>query len=389
MGSAEKALDLLLSEDEESAQLLAQEINRMNILRQQTETEIYNQALEIMESRPDISDNKIIVVDGEGWHQGVIGIVAARLTEKFGRPSIVISKCGDEAKGSARSIEGFSVFEAIESVSSLLTHFGGHTLAAGLGIKPEDIPAFRKAINDYAADKELPLAKQYIDCRLQLSSVNLDLLPAIEALEPFGSGNQPPCFGLFGVQIDEVSGISEGKHIRMLVSKNGSRLNTVWFNLPEKRFPFEKGDVVDLAVNLEGNYYAGEMRVSVIIRGIRPSMTDEDKVIKSISAYNSFRFGSGVSPETALSLLPERETQVDVFRSVKAKPLKDGYSEQLCLRLGDDGANLGKYMICTDIMTEMGILASDENGMIYVPDSVNKVNLEDSEIMKKLRNCVN
>ena len=388
MGSAEKALDLLLCDDVESGDFLAAEINSMNQSRQQIETEIFNQALALIEENPYISDNKIIVVDGENWHQGVIGIVAAKLTERFGRPCIAISRNGDTAKGSARSIEGFSIFDAIDSVSTLLTHYGGHTLAAGIGLKSENIPAFRKAINEYAADKEMPFAVQRIDCKLQLSSIGLDLLPAIEALEPFGCGNQQPCFGLFGVTIDDISAISEGKHTRLMVSKNGSRTGCVCFNLPEKRFPFDRGDTVDLAVNLEGNYYNGEMRTSVIVRGIRPSVTDEEKVLGSISLYNRFIMHQPVSREEALMLIPERDVQVEVYKSIKQKPLADSYCEQLCVRLGDSGENLARYMICVDVMKEMGVFACDENGSVYVPDIRQKTNLEDSQIMKKLRECV-
>ncbi len=389
MGSADKALDLLLCDDAESAELIAQEISQMNSKRQQTETEIFKHALSYIYNNPGIQNDKIIVVDGEDWHQGVIGIVAARLTEKFGRPSVVISRNGDTAKGSARSIDGFSIYDAIESTADLLTHYGGHTLAAGIGLNSSDIPAFRKAINEYAAGSKIPFAKQYIDCKLQLSSIGLDLLPSIEALEPFGCGNQQPCFGLFGVKIEEISGVSEGKHTRFIVSKNNSRVHAVCFNYPEKRFSFEIGDTVDLAVNLERNTYGGETRVSVIVRGIRPAVTDEEKVLESISAYNEFRFGSSVSRDVAESILPERNIQVDVFKSIKSAPLKDADCEQLCVRLGDDGSNLGKYLNCVDIMTEMGILTEDENGAICVPESLQKANLEDSVIMKNLRKCVN
>ncbi len=386
MGTADKALDLLLCDDAETGGYLAEEINELNILRQKTENDIFNKAVAIVESNPEISSGRILVVDDEDWHQGVIGIVAAKLTERYGKPSIVISRNGENAKGSARSIEGFSIFDAIESTSSLLTHYGGHTLAAGIGIKSADIPAFRKAINEYAAGREIPFAEINIDCKLRLSSVDKDLLGALEALEPFGSGNPQPLFGLFDVTVEEISGVLNGKHTRLIVSKNGSRLNAVYFNMPDSRFPFEVKDTVDLAVNVEENYYNGETRVSVIVRGIRPSVTDEEKVLYSIGLYNKFLFGSKITSDEAAKLIPERETQVEVFKSIKANPLKDGYCEQLCVRLGDDGEKLASYMVCVDIMREMGLIKSNDNGALYVPENPKKVNLENSEIMRKLRN---
>ena len=387
MGSAQKALELLLSFDENEAAELAAEINSMNAQRQKTETDIFAGAAEML-ATTEIANDKIIVVDGEGWHQGVIGIVAARITERYGRPCIVISRDGETAKGSCRSVEGFSIYDAIEAVSDCLEHFGGHTLAAGIGIRSSRIPEFRKRINEYAADIEMPFALQKIDCRLQLSSINLDLLGSVAALEPFGSGNQQPSFGIFGVRIDDYSAISEGKHVRMTVSKNGSRAGVVFFGMPEKRFPFDKGDIVDLAVNLDKNFFNGETRVSVIVRGIRPSQTDEEKVLAAISLYDKFARGEKLTASQAQTLLPSRELEVAVFKSLKAKPLKDNYAEMLCVRLGDDGSKLASVMTVIEVMLEMGILAADEENRIYVPANPPKVNLEDSAIMKKIKSYI-
>lgn len=386
MGSANKALDLLLCDDDDTASLLADEINSMNVQRQKTETDIFSSAAAMLAGGSDISNDRIIVVDGEGWHQGVIGIVAARITEKYGRPCVVISRDGENAKGSCRSVEGFSIYDAIESVSDCLDHYGGHTLAAGLGLKSSRIEEFRRRINEYAADKEMPFALQKIDCRLLPSSISLDMLSSMSMLEPFGAGNPQLCFGLFGVRIDEMSSVSDGKHIRMVVSKNGARTGVVFFGMPEKRFPFEKGDTVDLAVNLDRNVYNGETRVSVIVRGIRPALTNEEKVLSSISLYERFMRKEKLTAQEAEILLPDRQLQVEVYKSIKAKPLKDKYCEVLCVRLGDDGGKLAKITAIVEIMLEMGILVSDEYDMVYVPANPPKVNLEDSKIMKEIRN---
>lgn len=388
MGSAHKALDLLLCEDDEIAADIAEEINRMNVKRQQTETSIFSQVQSLLCAGSDMLNDRIIVVDGEDWHQGVIGIVAARITERFGRPCVVISREGEEARGSCRSIEGFSIYDAIEAVSDCLDHFGGHTLAAGLGLKSSRIDEFRRRINEYAADKEMPFAVQKIDCRLLPNSIGLDILSSMSLLEPFGAGNPQPCFGLFGVKIEEIAGVSEGKHIRMIVSKNGARTGVVYFGMAEKRFPFEKGDVVDLAVNLDRNTYNGEARVSVIVRAIKPSLTDESKVLSAISLYEKFSRHEKLTSAEAQAILPDRQLQVDVFKSIKATPLKDRYYEALCVRVGDDGEKLAKINAVADIMIEMGILEADFEDTVRVPENPPKVNLEDSEIMKRIRSFI-
>lgn len=387
MGSAQKALELLLCDDFDYAEMLAEEINRMNALRQKTETEIFNRACAIIIESGMMND-RIIVVDGEGWHRGVIGIVAAKITEKFGRPSIVISKEGEIAKGSCRSVEGFSIYDAIEAVSDCLDHFGGHTLAAGIGLKSNRVDEFRKRINQYAANKEMPFSIRKIDCKLVPNSISLDIVDGISHLEPFGAGNPQPCFGLFGVRIDDIAALSEGKHIRMSVSKNGSRIGVVYFGMPEKRFPFEKGDVVDLAVNLDRNIYNGEARVSTIVRDIRPALTNEAKVLSSISLYDRFMRGEKLTREQALKLLPDRELEVGVFKKIKAKPLKDKCCEVLCVRLNDDGENMAKIMATVEIMLEMGILEIDIDETVFVPKNPPKVNLEDSKTLKKIKSFV-
>lgn len=388
MGSADKALELLLCGDDETAALLAEEINNMNVLRQKTETDIFVQASTILENNPSLKSDRIIVVDGEGWHQGVVGIVAARITEKYGRPSVVISRDGENARGSCRSIEGFSIYDAIEYASDKVDHFGGHTLAAGVSLRSDKIDEFRRKINEYAADKEMPFAVQRIDCRLHPGSVSMDIVSALSLLEPFGAGNPQPFFGLFGVKIEDISGLSEGKHIRITVSKGTSRLSTVFFGMSGKRFPFLKGDRVDMAVNLDRSHYNGEDRVSVIVKGIRPADTDEEKVLESISLFEKLSRNEKLTGAEAAKLLPDRQCQVDVFRSIKAEPLCDEQCESLCVRLGDDGGKLAQYSAAVAVMLEMGVLDTDADNRIFVPENQQKVNLEDSELMKRIRSFI-
>lgn len=388
MGSADKALELLLSADDESASLIADEISNMNALRQKTETDIFVQASTILEKNADIRNQRVIVVDGEGWHQGVVGIVAARITEKYGRPSVVISRDGENARGSCRSIEGFSIYDAIEATADILEHFGGHTLAAGVSLKSENIDEFRKRVNEFAADKEMPFAIQKVDCRLHPDSISLDMVAAMSLLEPFGAGNPQPVFGFFGVKIEDINSLSEGKHIRISVSKGSSRINALWFGMPEKKFPYSKGCKVDLAVNLDRNFYNGEERVSVIIRGIRPSETDEEKVLRGISLFEKLSRNEKLSAQEAKQLIPDRSLQVEVFRSIKQEPLKDEQCEELCIRLGDDGENIAVINTAVAVMLEMGVLETDADNRIAVPQNPQRVDLEDSEIMKRLRGCI-
>ncbi len=388
MGSADKALDLLLCEDEDEAQQLAQDIQNMNLLRQKTETEIFHEALSQLAAKPERMLDNIIVVDGEGWHQGVLGIVASKLTEQFGKPSVVISRSNDNARGSCRSVEGFSIFDAIEAASSCLTQFGGHTLAAGVGLKSNRIEEFRYRINEYADSFEMPFAVQRINCRIHPRSISLDILDAMELLEPFGAGNPQPCFGLFGVRIDDISSISEGKHLRVTISKGGARTSALYFGMRKQAFPYVKGDTVDLAVNLDKNIYNGETRVSVIIRNIRPSNTDEDTVLSQLRLFDKVMRGAPLTASEAAEALPERALQVDIFKYIKANTLNDDSYEILCLRMGNNGSRLCASAVCVGMMVELGILQRDDNGIVTASENPAKVNLEDSTIFKRIKSFI-
>lgn len=385
MGSAYKALDLLLCDEAEQAQELAEEIKAMNATRQKTETGIFTNVTEIFAKEPQRTLDNIIVVDGEGWHQGVIGIVASRIVERFGKPAIVISRSAEEARGSCRSIEGFSIFKAIEAVGDCLTHYGGHTLAAGIGLKSSRIDEFRRRINEYAADMEMPFPVQRIDCRINPASLSLDILNALELLEPFGSGNPQPCFGLFGMRLEDFSSIGDGRHMRMVISKGEVRTGAVYFGMQEKQFPYQRGDKIDLAVNLDRNIYNGEERVSISVRNLRPCGTNEQAVLEGSRLYEKVLCGQTLTARQAERACPDRELLVKVFKHIKsANPLEDT-CELICLRIGDDGSAFCRVAVAVDVMLEMKVIAKNGGGRLYAPENAQKVNLEDSVLMKRLR----
>ena len=386
MGSAEKALDLLLCDDEITAERLVEEINSMNQARQKTETEIFGEVSAMLAEKPGLSRDSVIVVASEGWHQGVIGIVASRIAERYGKPAVVISKNGSEARGSCRSIEGFSIFKAIEAVSDCLTHFGGHTLAAGIGLNSDRIEEFRIRINDYADSVEMPFPVQKIDCRINPGSISLDILNALDVMEPFGAGNPQPCFGLYGVKIEDFSSIGDGRHMRLTISKNDARTGAVWFGMQEKLFPYSRGDIVDLAVTLDRNIYNGETRISVNVKNIRPSHTDENKVLLGRRLYEKVLGEMPLSREQAECALPDRNIQVEVFKHIKmSKPVDDSF-EQICMHLGDDGTEYCKVAVAVAVMFEMGVITKTNGGRLAPAETNGKVDLNDSVLMKRIKN---
>lgn len=384
MGSADRAIRLLLSDDYDEAMLLAQEINDENVTRQQTEQDILIQAVEQISENPEWQHQNVLVVAGEGWHDGVVGIVASRLVEKYGKPTLVITIDGDDAKGSGRSIEGFNLYDAISHCSGCLTHFGGHTLAAGIGLKATDIDAFRTAINDYSDTIEMPFPVQNIDFKLNPACVNTEMLETVEQLEPFGAGNPQPIFGLYNMTVTDIQSIGNGKHLRVVLERNGVSLQTVKFRTVQAEFPFVRGDVVDAAVGLEPNEYLGQIRVSILLKNIKLHDMVEDDLFSSMRDFSLLMRGRSDGFDPSL-LIPQRETTAAVYRFIRSVGRWNYDIETLCHRLDLWAEDYGQVAVAIESMLEMGVLRRDENSGLSVPKTSEKVNLQDAPVLRRLR----
>lgn len=384
MGSADRAIRLLLSDDYDEAMLLAQEINDENVTRQQTEQDILIQAVEQISENPEWRYQNVLVVAGEGWHDGVVGIVASRLVEKYGKPTLVITIDGDDAKGSGRSIEGFNLYDAISHCSGCLTHFGGHTLAAGIGLKATDIDAFRIAINDYSDTIEMPFPVQNIDFKLNPACVNTEMLETVEQLEPFGAGNPQPIFGLYNMTVTDIQSIGNGKHLRVVLERNGVSLQTVKFRTVQAEFPFVRGDVVDAAVGLEPNEYLGQIRVSILLKNIKLHDMVEDDLFSSMRDFSLLMRGRSDGFDPSL-LIPQRETTAAVYRFIRSVGRWNYDTETLCHRLDLWAEDYGQVAVAIESMLEMGVLRRDANSGLSVPKTSEKVNLQDAPVLRRLR----
>ena len=388
MGSADRAIRLLLSDDYDEAVMLAQEINDENTARQHTEQEILTQADEQIRSNPGWKYQNVLVVAGEGWHDGVVGIVASRLVEKYGKPTLVITVDGEDAKGSGRSIEGFNLYDAICCCGDCLTHFGGHMLAAGIGLKASNIPVFRQKINKYADSIEMPYPIQNIDFKLNPACVNTEMLETVSQLEPFGAGNPQPIFGLYNMTVADIQPIGNGKHLRVILERNGISIQTLKFRTLQANFPFVRGDIVDAAVGLEPNEYLGQLRVSVLLRNIKLHDMVEDDLFSSMRDFSMLMRGRKDGFDAEL-LIPQRETTAKVYRYIRSAGRWNYDIETLCHRLDFWAEDYGQVAVSVEAMLEMGILRRDENEGLSVPKTSEKVNLQDAPILRRLAEISN
>lgn len=385
MDTADKALRLLITDDENEAASIISDITSANTARQSAESAILSDIASVIEEHPGILKNRVLVFSGRNWHPGVIGIAAARLTEKYGKPCAVISiDSNGIGKGSARSIEGFSLYEALCSCSDSLIKFGGHKLAAGFSVKEELIDEFTAKFNAVAAGLAPFFPVLNIDCRLNPAYITTDVLDSISVLEPMGAENPSPVFGLFDMQITSVRGIGGNKHIRLTLQHKNSSVPAVFFGMTPENFGYRQGDTVDVAVKLEKNEYMGRTNVSVQVKDIRPAGSDDELMFSSLSAYENALRGDELTAEQKNILLPDRQVLGSVFKFIKENSPCALPAEIICMRLGLSCADAGKVSVCLEALAEVGVLLKTPEG--FADAKINgKADISQSEILGKLR----
>jgi single-stranded-DNA-specific exonuclease len=272
MSSPDIAARLLLASDEamrDEARELAQQLDTENIRRQQEEADIVAAARKAVETDLEVGSRTVIVVAGEGWHRGVIGIVASKLVDAFHRPAIVISTDGDVAHGSCRSIPSFNMLAALESCSEVMSRFGGHKQAAGLTMESERIRELRARVNDYADGCLHPddlRPRIWIDSTLGFRSIDEQVATELTSLAPFGAGNPRPIFRASGVEIVDGPRRLKERHLKMAFRQDGRIMRGIaWRASEREEFVAEHRTAIDLAFSLEQDTWEGERYLQLSI----------------------------------------------------------------------------------------------------------------------------
>ena len=359
MGAPERAVRLLISGYEEDAEVLSEEICADNEERRRVEAEIAEAAFADIEAKGYMKD-RVVVVDGENWHHGVIGIVASRVTERCGKPCMIISRGETEAKGSGRSIEGFSLFEAICACGDLLIKFGGHPMAAGITLKPENIEAFRKRINQYAAEHfpQMPTQTVTLDCKLNPAALSVSMAQSLTQLEPFGNGNPQPVFGLFNMELSNVTPVGGGGHLRLTLEKNGAVITAMRFNTKPEELPYHIGDKIDLAVQLEAREFRGQPSLTVIVRDMKFAAFNTEKNIASLASFEKWQRGEVLSAEDKNRLYPDRACLAAIYRALRTVNGKETDQVRFVSQFGKD-MTLGLFKTVLLVFEERGLVHSE------------------------------
>lgn len=386
LGLSQKSVELFLTEDSEEAEEISAQLCVDNSDRQSIEKDILKKIDEKIRFNPELVSSRVIVLDGDNWHQGVIGIVASRIKDIYGKPVIIISRSGDNAKASGRSVEGFPLCDAVFACSDLLIHYGGHPMAVGLSLLSKNIELFRIKINEWALSFEkMPFDSLKIDCKLNPASLSLEIAQSIEYLQPFGAGNPTPIFGLFNMTLKNIIPMANNKHLRLVLSRNNSEVTALKFSTSSDEFPYKIGDVLDFAVTLGINEYNGKMSLSVVVKDIKPSAVESGAMLESSRVFDDFC--SGITNEQTAQLIPSRDDFALLYRYLRSC---GGYTypvETLLYRL-DNKISFGKIKVILEAMRELGLIEFSQglyNCNIRLLNVIGKVELSSAPIIKRLK----
>ena len=273
MGHQEDALKLFLSKEINEVNELTQKLNDYNRIRQETEKNIYAEAIKQIE-KDNLTKRNTIVVMGKNWHHGVIGIVSSKITEMYFKPSILLCEEDDCGKGSGRSIPGFDLYEALTECKEFIDRFGGHSMAIGINIKKENFENFKDKLEEIATQKHIedivPILK--IDAQVSLDEISKDMVDSLKELEPFGEENKTPVFVFKNLKIDSIRALSEGKHLKLTLKDSKNIVNAIGFNLGELTNEYKIDDRVDIVGNLEINSFNGMENIQINIKDIMKSL---------------------------------------------------------------------------------------------------------------------
>ena len=354
--TAMRGVELLLTEDDEKAKDIALTLNELNAERQQIEADILEQAKKQLAS-VDTTAARTLVVVGKNWHQGVIGIVASRLVDLYYRPTIVVSVQDGEGKGSCRSIKGFHLFDALTSAKDTLVQFGGHEMAAGLTVLPENIDALRAALDSYA--ETYMTEEDYVPClalesELRPEEITTELVTELSNLEPYGMANPRPLFGSFGVEGLDVRVIGrEGQHLKFLMESGTQTIQAIGWNMAEKSVMVDRGPV-DIAYMPEINEWNGKISLQCKLSELRSSERN--------------------------SPLLTRDILGDIYRALKKIPKIPREVGRLAKQCGvSDGTMKAAFKV----FEELGLVLREADGFRLAPTPKQKLNLEDSETYRK------
>jgi single-stranded-DNA-specific exonuclease len=393
--AAKEAADLLLTEDENEAEKIAQRLCELNNDRKKTEADIIFDCAKMINAAPEIIGGRVLCLCGGNWHNGVIGIVAARLLDRFGKPCFIMTSETEETlRGSARSFPGFSVYEALDYCSDVLLKYGGHSGAGGFSLKKENLESFKTLLEEYARSllettdygvPEIPArpVKQAVRL-LSPNEITLETARSLSVLEPFGEGSPQPEFLMQGTVLISMKPSAKGVHTSAVIGYGDVHFPVMFFGKTPEETGYAAGDKLDLLVSLEENEWNGNAKVSLKIKSIRKSGINQSKFFAAENAFECYMRGEIGADGAAIvkTAIPEREEIAEVYKRLSESPAG---IEQLYFKVAEK-MNYFKFRVILEIFAELGFTSTDHfEQTVRKNHNIKENKLENSEFLKKIR----
>lgn len=383
-GSPKTAAKLLLCDDYDEALELAKELDKLNTMRKKTESSIMNEIENYISSNPSVLNERVLVFSGENWHHGVIGIVAAKLVEKFCKPCFVVTIEGSQSRGSARSFGDFSVFDCLNHCSDVFIRFGGHKGAGGFSLETQRLTEFKQKIFKYALDyhDSMPIFTITADKLLMPDEITLQNVESLKLIEPFGESNPKPVFLISKASVKKISPLSNGIHTKLLISYGSKNFSAFIFRISPDNVMINSGDLCDFIVTLEKNTFKNSDSISLYIKDWRKSGIKQSSYLSAKNAYEKYLRNESLPDAYYPKICPSRNEMISVYKLITNNwRCIDNLFASL-----NNSLNYCKLRASIDILSELNIVQFDAfNQKVKRLPVKNKVNLESSENLMRLR----
>ena len=382
------AVDLFISEDIEEANILAKKLNQLNDERKKTEDTIVSEIEKQINENPDLTVKRVLVLSGENWHHGVIGIIASRIVERFGKPCFIITEEGEFSRGSVRSFGNFSVYECLAYCSDLLEKYGGHLGAGGFSLKTEKIDLFKEKIEQYSKEffEEMPVFSIEVDKLLLPDDLKIENVEGLSLLEPFGEGNRQPLFVILSAVVTSVDSISNGAHTKLQIKYGEVFLSALIFNVKYEDIIIKKDEKWDFIVSLEINNYMNKKSISLFVKDFRRSGIKQERYFAAKNTYEKYKRDEILPKKYYEKICPSREEMISIY---KALPEKINMEHLYMSCVNDENMNYCKMKLCLDIFSELELINQNEYNMeVNKKNVTQKTDLESSDTLKKLKENV-
>lgn len=385
-GSPKTAAQLFLCEDYDEALPIAQELDRLNNCRKNTEADILTEIYQMIDNDPSLIRGRIIFLCGKDWHHGVIGIIASRIMEQFGKPCFIASEAQGEIRGSARSFGEFSIFSALSYSAETLEKFGGHPGAGGFTLKEGMTEQFHALLEKFALEnhKIMPLLTITADSPVTPAELTVQNIEGLSVLEPFGMNNEKPLFYIENAEILDIIALSGGLHSKLRFRLGYSQHEALVFRTPPSSLIVNKGDICDMIVTLGINEFKGNVSISVIVSDLRPHTFEQSRYFAALNAFESFLRNEELPKNYYPSMYPSRDETIKIYTRIPENGIS---SDTLYIMLNEPKINYCKFCVAVEALRQLGLVTvSSADSTIRKVRVTQKAVLESAPILLTLRN---